>query len=156
MSVRCSTHSSGSDVYLVDANVLLYAADSTSRDHAACRDSLVSALNGSARVGLSAQSIGAFLHISTHPRVMDRPLTADEAWSIASAWLDAPAAWVPEVTDHTLGVLGDLVVEHAVTGNLVTDAQLAAQAIEHGLAVVTLDTDFGRFPVRSIDPRTHA
>lgn len=143
-------------MYLVDANVLLYAADSTSRDHAACRDWLVSALNGSARVGLPAQSIGAFLRISTHPRVMDRPLTADEAWSIASAWLDAPAAWVPEVTDRTLAVLGELVVTHAVTGNLVTDAQLAAQAIEHGLAVVTLDTDFARFPVHSIDPRTHA
>lgn len=143
-------------MYLVDANVLLYAADSTSRDHAACRDWLVSALNGSARVGLPAQSIGAFLRISTHPRVMDRPLTADEAWSIASAWLDAPTAWVPEVTDHTLAVLGELVVTHAVTGNLVTDAQLAAQAIEHGLAVVTLDTDFARFPVRSIDPRTLA
>jgi uncharacterized protein len=143
-------------VYLVDANVLLYAADSTSRDHAACRDWLVNALNGSARVGLPAQSIGAFLRISTHPRVMDQPLNADEAWSIASAWLDAPAAWVPEVTDRTLAVLGELVVTHAVTGNLVTDAQLAAQAIEHGLAVVTLDTDFARFPVHSIDPRTHA
>lgn len=143
-------------MYLVDANVLLYAADSTSRDHAACRDWLVNALNGSARVGLPAQSIGAFLRISTHPRVMDQPLNADEAWSIASAWLDAPAAWVPEVTDRTLAVLGELVVTHAVTGNLVTDAQLAAQAIEHGLAVVTLDTDFARFPVHSIDPRTHA
>jgi toxin-antitoxin system PIN domain toxin len=143
-------------VYIVDANVLLYAADSTSRDHAACRDWLVNALNGSARVGLPAQSIGAFLRISTHPRVMDRPLNADEAWSIASAWLDAPAAWVPVVTDRTLAVLGELVVTHAVTGNLVTDAQLAAQAIEHGLAVVTLDTDFARFPVHSIDPRTHA
>lgn len=140
-------------MYLVDANVLLYAVDSTSRDHAACRDWLVGALNGSARVGLPAQSIGAFLRISTHPRVMDRPLTADEAWSIASAWLDAPAAWVPHVTDHTLSVLGDLIREHAVTGNLVTDAQLAAQAVEHGLAVVTLDTDFGRFPVRVVDPR---
>lgn len=143
-------------MYLVDANVLLYATDSTSRDHEACRDWMVSALNGNARVGLPAQSIGAFLRISTHPRVMDRPLTAAEAWDIASAWLGAPAAWVPEVTDHTLSVLGDLVVEHAVTGNLVTDAQLAAQAIEHGLAVVTLDTDFKRFPVRSIDPRTLA
>lgn len=140
-------------MYLVDANVLLYAADSTSRDHDSCREWLTSALNGHARVGLSAQSIGAFLRISTHPRVMDRPLTSDEAWSIAAAWLEAPAAWVPEVTDHTLDVLGQLVVAHAVTGNLVTDAQLAAQAVEHGLIVVTLDTDFARFPVRTIDPR---
>ena len=140
-------------MYLVDANVLLYAADSTSRDHDSCRDWMVSALNGHARVGLPAQSIGAFLRISTHPRVMDRPLTSDEAWGIAVAWFEAPAAWVPEVTEHTLDVLGQLVLAHAVTGNLVTDAQLAAQAVEHGLTVVTLDTDFARFPVRTIDPR---
>lgn len=143
-------------MYLVDANVLLYAADSTSRDHDTCREWLTSALNASARVGLPAQSIGAFLRISTHPRIMDRPLAPEDAWAIAAAWLDAPAAWVPEVTDHTLAVLGELVVAHAVTGNLVTDAQLTAQAVEHGLTVVTLDTDFGRFPVRTLDPRVRA
>jgi predicted nucleic acid-binding protein len=33
-----------------------------------------------------------------------------------------------------------------VTGNLVTDAQLAALAIEHGLVVCSADTDFARFP----------
>jgi len=33
-----------------------------------------------------------------------------------------------------------------VTGNLVSDAQVAALAIEHGLQIYTMDTDFGRFP----------
>lgn len=140
-------------MYLVDANVLLYAADSSSRHHLACVRWLESALNGSARVGLPAQSIGAFVRISTHPRIMSNPLSAADAWNIASSWLAAPAAWVPEVTEATVSILGDVVTEHDVTGNLVTDAQLVAQAMEHGLTVVTLDTDFARFPVNVLDPR---
>lgn len=72
---------------------------------------------------------------------------------IAEAWLRDPAAWVPEVTDHTVSVLGRLMVDHHITGDLVSDAQLAAQAIEHGLTIATMDTDFARFPVRTLDPR---
>lgn len=33
-----------------------------------------------------------------------------------------------------------------VTGNLVPDAQLAALAVELGVAVVSADSDFARFP----------
>jgi len=50
-------------------------------------------------------------------------------------------------------VLGDLIQLHGVTGNLVPDAMLAALAVEHGIPVVTADSDFARFPeVRVINP----
>lgn len=40
-----------------------------------------------------------------------------------------------------------------ITGNLVPDAQLAALAIEHGVPLVSADTDFARFDeVRWINP----
>lgn len=42
-------------------------------------------------------------------------------------------------------ILGALVERYQLTGNLVADAHLAALAIEHGLAVVSADTDFARF-----------
>ena len=47
---------------------------------------------------------------------------------------------------------GDPRNESAVTGNLVTDAALAAIAIEHGIPVVTNDSDFHRFPVTVVNP----
>jgi len=38
-------------------------------------------------------------------------------------------------------------------GNLVSDAALAALALEHGLAVVSADSDFARFgELRWLDP----
>ncbi len=138
-------------VYLVDANILLYAVDSSSRQHTICVEWLESALNGHHRVGLPAQSIAAFLRISTHPRVMERPLTAPQSWGIAESWLAAPAVWVPTVTARTLTLLGELMVEGDITGNLIQDAQLAALALEHGSTIVTTDTDFARFPVSTLN-----
>jgi predicted nucleic acid-binding protein len=43
-------------------------------------------------------------------------------------------------------VLGGIVRECRPTGSLVPDAHLAALALEHGLTVVSTDTDFAKFP----------
>ena len=131
---------------LVDANVLLYAVDERSRAHAAARSWLEEALNGSRRVGLPWQSLLAFVRIVTHPRALPAPLTPADAWSFVTDWLDAPAAWVPQPGRGYRNILGGLVRDLDLRGNLVSDAALAALALEHGLAVVSADSDFARFP----------
>jgi uncharacterized protein len=131
---------------ILDANVLLYAVDRTARHHERAKQFLEEHLNGDVRVGLPWQSLSAFLRISTHPRVMHRPLTAREAVGYVDDWLSAPAAWSPDVTTATWSLLRRLLEESEVTGNLVPDAQLAALAVQHGVAVVSADSDFGRFP----------
>jgi toxin-antitoxin system PIN domain toxin len=103
------------------------------------------ALEGSRRVGIPWQTIGAFLRISTHPRLFERPLTSAEAWHAIKGWLDAPACWIPTAGERTAHILGELLTSQDVRGNLITDAQLAALAIEHGLPVVSADSDFARF-----------
>lgn len=138
---------------LLDANLLLYAVDSTSREHAAAAAWLEDVLNGHRRVGLPWQTLGAFLRIATHPRVTTNPLSAAEAWSFVRRWLAAGPTWIPPATERTAAVLGELLDESGATGNLVPDAQLAALAVEHGLVVMTADTDFARFPqVRTMNP----
>jgi hypothetical protein len=49
-------------------------------------------------------------------------------------------------TERHAEVLGTLLALPAVHGNLVTDAHLAALAIEHGLILCSVDGDFARFP----------
>jgi hypothetical protein len=138
---------------LVDANLLLYAVSSTAPQHEAARRWWEQTLNGAERVGLPWQTIGAFVRITTHPRVTHRPFSAEQAWSHVAEWLDLDVVWVPPATGRTAVVLGDLLRTTGATGNLVPDAQLAALAIEHGLAVATADTDFARFPgLRWFDP----
>lgn len=130
---------------LVDANVLLYAVDATSAQHETARAWLERELNGVRRVGLPWQSLGAFLRIATHPRASADPLSAEQAWSFVEDWIGAPAAWVPTPGPRHAELLGELMRRHAIRGNLVPDAQLAALAIEHGVPVVSADGDFARF-----------
>lgn len=138
---------------ILDANLLLYAVDSSSRFHAGAARWLVETMRGPRRVGIPWQTVGAFLRISTHGRVMDRPLRPEDAWQYVRTWLDQPVTWVPPATERTLAVYGSLAAQVPISGNLVPDAMLAALAIEHGVTVMTCDADFARFPgVQWLDP----
>jgi toxin-antitoxin system PIN domain toxin len=138
---------------LLDANVLLYSVDESSPHHGHCRDWVRAAFTGQRRIALPWQTIGAFLRIATHPRVFSRPLSSADAWSIVEQWLGAPISWVPPATERTAIILGDLINGVDLRGDLVTDTQLAALAIEHGLSVVSVDSDFARFGgLRWINP----
>ena len=64
---------------LVDANLLIYATDRDSPFHDGAARWLTTALTGDRRVALPWQSLWAFVRITTHPRVSERPLTVDEA-----------------------------------------------------------------------------
>jgi hypothetical protein len=130
---------------LLDANLLIYAADRRANLHEETAAWLTEQLNGSRRVGLPWQSLAAFLRISTHPGAFQTPLEPAVACEQVSDWLAAPAAWVPQPgPDHAV-LLEGMILRHDVRGRLVPDAQLAALALEHGLSVCSTDTDFARF-----------
>jgi toxin-antitoxin system PIN domain toxin len=138
---------------IVDANVLLYARNTADPRHDHARRWLEDALNGPARVGLPWSSLVAFCRIATSARAFPKPLTAAQAADQVDDWLGAPRAWVPEPSPRYAQVLTDLLRTHDVRGPLVPDAQLAALAIDHAVAVVSTDTDFARFPeIRWINP----
>jgi uncharacterized protein len=138
---------------LLDANILLYAVDRGSRFHEAASDWLTAQLNGPARIGIPWQSLVAFVRISTHPRASASPLPPDAALGFIQDWLAAEAVWTP-VPGHRHGELfTDLVRRHQLRGNLISDAHLATLALEHGLQLVSADTDFARFTeLRWINP----
>jgi uncharacterized protein len=131
---------------IVDANVLLYAVDASSPFHQPAKAWLETALNEPARVGLPWASLLAFQRISTHPRASLSPLTPSVAWSFVTDWLDADATWVPVPGERHAEIVRDLIVAGDLRGNLVSDAHLAALAIEHGVGVCSADSDFARFP----------
>lgn len=133
-------------MFLVDANILVYSADEGSEHHAAARDWLDGQTAGVARsVGLPWPSLLAFLRLVTNPRMYSPPAAAADAWERIEDWLSRPAVWIPAPGPRHQQLLGGIVHECRPTGNLVPDAHLAALAVEHGLTVVTTDTDFARF-----------
>jgi uncharacterized protein len=131
---------------IVDANILLYAADSDSEFHERARLWLEEALNSPGRIGLPWPTLTAFLRISTHPRAARNPLTPREAWDFITDWLDASPVWIPQAGPRHAEVLRRLTVDGSLQGNLVSDAHLAALALEHGVGVCSADSDFARFP----------
>ena len=138
---------------IVDANVLLYAVDSKSHFYATARTWLDEVMNGVERVGLPWVSLLAVQRITTHPRVTGNPLTSAEAWSDITDWLDADQAWVPTPGSRHRDILGQLLIDGDLHGNLVTDAHLAALAIENGTGICSFDSNFTRFnDLRWIDP----
>jgi uncharacterized protein len=138
---------------LVDANLLLFAVDASSPFHQAAATWLTDALNGPRRVAVPWSALSAFLRVSTHPRASEHPLSPEEAWRYVDEWLACETVWIPGPTDRHAGILRELVLSYQLRGNLVSDADLAALAIEHGLTVYSADTDFARFSeIRWVNP----
>jgi len=130
---------------LLDANLLLYAVHERAEQHERASASITEKLNGAMRVGFPWQSITAFLRIATHPRAFQRPLHADTAWERVADWLAGPVSWIPQPGPEYQRIFGELIRAHGLRGNLIPDAALAALAIEHGVALISTDTDFARF-----------
>ena len=128
---------------VVDANVLLYAVNSSSEHHRASRTWLDSALSGADTVGLAWVPLLAFVRLSTKVGLFPSPLPAPDAMRQVSEWLGAPGAVQINPTPRHAEVLAGLL--GGAGGNLVNDTHLAALAIEHRATIVTYDADFGRF-----------
>ncbi len=141
---------------LVDANVLLHAVNKRAREHVPARNWLDAALNGVEPVAFAWTVILAFLRLSTHPAVYPRPLAPGQAADVVERSLNSPAALTIEPTPRHLPLLRGLLGRAGTAGNLVSDAHLAALAIDHGLQLCSADSDFARFKeCRWVNPLTN-
>jgi toxin-antitoxin system PIN domain toxin len=133
-------------VILVDANLLLYAANRAAPEHEVARPWLDDRLNGATRIGLPWPSILAFVRLASNPAILRQPVPPAVAWRQVQEWLACEAAWIPLPGARHAEVFGRLLEHRFVTSRLVPDAHLAALAIEHGLTLCSTDGDFAKFP----------
>jgi toxin-antitoxin system PIN domain toxin len=133
-------------VILVDANLLLYAYDTTSEHHQAARGWWERSLSDKRLVRLAWITVVAFVRITTHPRVFREPMSITESTDHVGSWLERPMVGLLDPGERHWKILSDLLHEARATANLVTDAHLAALAIEHGATLCSTDRDFRRFP----------
>jgi len=133
-------------VIVPDVNLLVYAVDSGSPHHTAASAWWRRVLNGPEPAGLPWVCVLALLRLITDPRVFTRPLDAEQALAVVEAWSAPPHVIPVEPTQRHLAILRGLLDVTGTAGGLVTDAHLAALAIEHGATLCSADADFGRFP----------
>lgn len=146
-------------MFVVDTNVLVYAADADAGEHERCRALLERWQGQSTAWYLTWNVCYEFLRVVTHTRVFRRPWTASAANEFLRALQSSPSLAMLLPTERHDRVLADLIkdVPH-LSGNLAHDAHTVALMREHGLRrIYTRDTDFHRFPdVEPIDPLTAA
>jgi hypothetical protein len=131
---------------LVDANILLYAEDSLQSRNQKARTWWDGQLSGTGVVCLCWTVLSAFIRIGTNPRVFEHPLSLEQALARVQSWLDQPCTRVVRPTERHWTVFKQVLADGQAVANLVTDAHLAALAIEHGCELASIDSDFARFP----------
>jgi toxin-antitoxin system PIN domain toxin len=130
---------------LVDANILLYAEDSLQSRHQQARAWWDDQLSGTGVICLCWTVLSAFIRIGTNPRVFEHPLSLEQALARVQSWLDQPCTRVVRPTERHWTVFKQVLTDGQAVANLVTDAHLAALAIEHGCELASTDSDFARF-----------
>lgn len=130
---------------LVDANLLLYAYDSTSARNRLARSWLEAALHGGEGVRFALVTLLAFIRVATNSSIYERPLASSQAVGIVTSLLEWPACGIAQPTPRHWSVLTDVAASGQARGPLVMDAHLAALTIEHGATLCTTDRDFARF-----------
>lgn len=128
-----------------DVNVLLYAVNADSPQHAAARRWVEASFARAQGIGFAWPALLGFLRLATRSGIFVKPLALDDALGVVDAWLHHPAARVIAPTERHAGLLSSLLLGAGRGGNLVSDAHLAALAIEHGAELGTFDRDFERF-----------
>ena len=130
-----------------DLNLLVHAYNSGSPVHSAARAWWEDLLSSPApMVGLPWVVVLGYIRLTTHPRIMDHPLTPTSACSDVEAWLAQPQVTFLHPGNRHAAALFHLLRGLGTAGNLTTDAHLAALAMEHQATLHTTDADFARFP----------
>ena len=86
-----------------------------------------------------------FVRVMTRPAVLVVPMETPQAFIHLRSWLSRPNVQILEPGPRHLEILEKTLQQAGVGGDLVTDAHIAALALEYQAQVHSNDADFGRF-----------
>lgn len=138
-----------------DTNILVYASDTESELQDICLRLLEDARQDPIPAFLTWNICYEFMRVTTHPRVLRRPLPVRESWRFLEALLRSPSfSLLTASARHAANLSQTLSELPDVRGNLVHDLHTAVLMREHGISrIVTRDTGFHRFPFLDVvDP----
>lgn len=128
-----------------DINLLVYAHNAQAPRHDQAREWWEDLLNGREPVGLPWIVAGGFIRLMTNPRVLERPMEAARAVACVRDWLGREPVRILHPGERFGNLFLDFLLALGTAGNLTTDAQLAALAVEHQAELHSNDADFSRF-----------
>lgn len=137
----------------VDANVLLYAVNTSDPASSTAYELLERLARGPELLYLFWPVVMGFLRLSTHPTITDEPLSPSEALAKIGDLIDRPHVRTPGEAPGFLALYRET-ASAGTRGKDVTVAHIAALMRQHGvLTIYTRDRDFRRFDgIRAEDP----
>lgn len=142
-------------MFVVDTNVLVYAANTSCPEHTACHRLLQKWRHQPSAWYVTWGILYGFVRVTTHPRVLPKPWDAGSAWRFVDSLLDSQGLRVLIETDRHSKMIAEVSRETSeLRGNLVSDLHVAVLMKEHGIRrIYTGDRDFHRFPfLKVLDP----
>jgi uncharacterized protein len=131
---------------LLDANVLLYAARRDTEQYASHHQWLEELIDSNEAFGVSDITWCGVIRIATNPKAYEFPSTLEEILEFAN-YVRSQANYVTVAPGpQHWAIFANLCSQSPARGNLVTDAYLAALAIEHDCELISNDRDFAKFP----------
>ena len=138
---------------VIDANLLLYAYNSKAPQQVAVAKWLDELVKSRGTIAIPWVTIWAFVRISTNTRLWEKPRSVQEAFAIINEWLMMPGIVALQPGPRHFELLRSLVLKHQASGPLLSDAVLAALAIEYGGTLASTDQEFSRFQgLRWVNP----
>lgn len=129
-----------------DINLLIYAYNSDAPNHDMAKAWWKKLMEGRQPIGLSWVVCLGYLRLMTNRKILERPIEASEALSHLHSWLSRPQVQIVQPGPRHIGILGSFAEQRLISSSLVTDAHLAALAIETQAELHSNDVDFQRFP----------
>ena len=129
----------------VDINVLVYAHRSDLPEHPEYRQFLERVANGDEPLALPDAVLAGFARVVTNRRIFSEPTSQDEAWAAIEALLAAPAALQLRPGQRHWPLFRQLAADIDARGNDISDAYMAAYAIENNATWLSADRGFARF-----------
>lgn len=142
-------------MFVVDTNILIYAASRQFPEHARARALVERWRRGTAPWFSTWSVFYEFLRVTTHRAVLERPLKIGQAWGFLEALFDTAVFGMLVETERHAGVLAEMQGEYpSIAGNLLHDFHTAVLMKEHGLSEIrTADADFHQFKfLRVVNP----
>lgn len=131
---------------LPDVNVLIYAYRKDQIHHEVSRDWLMDVVNGPSAFGMSRLVLSAVVRLMTNSRIYHPAESLGDVFDYCNWLLARPTCILVEPGERHWAVFERLCRDADTRGARVTDAWLAALAIEHGCEWITFDRDYARFP----------
>ena len=128
---------------LPDVNVLIYAHREDAPEHARYATWLRMLTVSAEPFALSEIVLAGYIRLVTNKKIFSPPTPMETAIAFCQRLAARPRAVLVRPTPRHWEVFVKLCRD--IEGPLVSDAYLAALAIEHGCELITTDSDFARF-----------